>query len=192
MRAQEVISDLVSADEAQAELIKAAGTPSTTTVGLNLGGYGGNAVVTVHRALNMHRDNSHRRGDDWGATEVRELAEILTMQGRTWQLVRPGVLCTKAIGQAGPCNKKRGQPEPARCQTKCDYRLEEAWHRKDVDATIAEAVQLYEDELSRGEDLVAELWAGQVRANIGRFPDLETKWMANPKVRELVLSEGAL
>ena len=192
MRAQEVIRDLVSADETQAALIKAAGTSSTSIVGLNLGGYGGNAAVTVHRALNMHRDNAHRRGEDWGATEVRELAEILTMQGRTWQLVRPGVLCTKAIGQAGPCNKKRGQPEPARCQTKCDYRLEEAWHREDVDATIAEALQLYEDELSRGEDLVAELWAGQVRANIGRFPDLETKWMANPKVRELVSSGEAL
>jgi integrase len=191
MRAQEVIQGMVSGEEAQAAVYKAAGASSTTTIGLSLGGYGGSAAMTVQRAVNMHRENAHRRGDDWGAAEVRELAEILTMQGRTWQLVRPGVLCTKAIGQAGPCNKKRGQPEPARCQTKCDYRLEEAWHREDVDATIAEALQLYEDELERGEDLVAELWAGQVRANIGRFPDLEAKWMVNSNVRKLVLSGAA-
>lgn len=188
MRAQEVVSDMVAAEEAQEALARAAGSEGKVQAqALDLGGYGGAAAASIQKAVRLHREDVHRRGADWGAADVLELAEILTMQGRDWQLVRPGVLCTKSIGQAGPCNKKKGKPEPALCRTRCDYRLEEAWHREDVDQTIAEAVDFYEAEIAKGEDLVAELWAGQIRAHIGRFADLEQKWMAHPKVRELVL-----
>lgn len=177
MRAEAVIADMVAVAEPD-ELAQ------------QFGGYGGVAALTIDKAVRMHRDGAHRRGEDWGTNDVRELAEILTMQGKTWQLVRPGVVCTKSIGQAGPCNKKKGYPEPSRCHTHCEHRLEEAWHREEVDQCISESLELYIKEAACGEDLVAAHWAGQIRAHIGRFPDLHAKWMNDTRV-QIIMTESA-
>lgn len=176
MRAKEAVEKMVSDEETQGEM-------------LSLGGYGGPAALMVHRAIEVHKDRLHRRSEKWGAESAVELAELLTLQGKAWQFVRPGVICTKFPGtESGPCNKSKGHPEPASCQSHCKHRLEEAFLREDVDGAIREAVKAFNEAVKDSDDLAQALWAGQIRVHIGRFEDLKFKWMNDPTVQ--VLMEG--
>lgn len=175
MRAKEAVAAMVAA-EAQA---------------LPNGGFGGPAAASVSKAIHVHRDRLHRRGEEWGADSAMELAEILTLQGKAWHLARPGVVCTKFPGtEAGPCNKSKGEPESARCQSHCSHRFEEPFLRDDVDGSIRDAVAAYQAAAEREDELVQALWAGQVRLHVGRFDDLRGKWMQDPVVR-LIVNAGA-
>ena len=123
------------------------------------------------------------------AEDIRDLGEVLTLGGTTWNLVRPGVMCTKSLTLFGPCNKKRGHADPASCNPMCDYRLEQAWLRDDVDRCISQALEHWEHEIQEGQELVAEYWAGQVRMHLGRFADLEQKWREDARVQIVCSSE---
>lgn len=172
MRAKETVEAMVMAEV----------TPGTPT----LGGFGGPAAVSLANAIRVHRERLHRRGEEWGADSAYELAEILTLQGKAWQLVRPGIVCTKFPGtESGPCNKSKGVPEPARCQSHCKHRLEEAFLHDDVDASIGEALAAYKEAGKRADDLLQALWAEQVRVHLSRFPDLKVKWMEDASVRDI-------
>lgn len=171
MRAKEAVEAMVAA-EAQA---------------LPNGGFGGPAAASVSKAIHVHRDRLHRRGEEWGADSAMELAEVLTLQGKAWHLARPGVICTKFPGtEAGPCNKSKGEPEPARCQSHCSHRFEEPFLRDDVDGSIRDAAAAYQEAAERNDELVQALWAAQVRLHLGRFDDLRDKWMQDPVVRSIV------
>lgn len=174
MRAKEVVEKMVSRENQSNEE-------------LQLGGFGGPAALMVNRAIQVHQDRLHQRGEEWGANSPMELAEILTLQGKAWQLVRPGVICTKFAGtESGPCNKRKGHPEPSRCQSYCNHRLEEPFLREDVDGAIRDSVQAYLEAGGAGDELVQALWASQVRTHVSRFEDLRQKWMDNPVVRSIV------
>lgn len=175
MRAKEVVESMVEAD-----------VSGTSESGYDFAGYGGLAALKIHAAVQMSRRDSLRRGEEFGANDIVELSELLTFQGHAWEQVRHGVVCTKVPGQTGPCNKGLGRPEPSRCQTSCDHRLEEAFLRADVDGAIQEAIAAYEAEQSKGEELRSAFWAGQIRAHIPRFDDLRDKWMCHPTVNALV------
>lgn len=174
MRAKEVVERMVEAD------LASKGTDSA-----DLGGYGGLAAVSLQSVIRVNRDRVHRQGAQWGANDVEELAELLTLQGKAWEQVRTGVICTKFPGEFGPCNKSKGRPEPSKCQTSCTHRLEEAFLREDIDGSIHDAVAAYEAAISNEESLTAAHWAAQVRAHLPRFADLQAKWMLNETVREL-------
>lgn len=130
-----------------------------------------------------------RLGRDLGADDIRQLAEILTLSGQSWALVRPGVICTKLPGSSGPCTKKVGRPEPSRCRWGCDHRLEEAYLRDDIDRSIAEAVRLYELEVADDNEMGQEFWAGQILAHLRRFDDIHRKWAPNSTVMQVVRKE---
>lgn len=175
MRAKDVVEHMVDADNA-----------SLTADPQKLAGYGGLGAVSVRVAVNAYREKVHRLGKQWDAQSVLELSELLTLQGMTWEQVRHGVICTKFPGQAGPCNKSFGRPEPSKCKSSCDHRLEEAFLREDVDGAIRDALCAYESDNAKGENLSAAFWAGQVRAHVPRFPDLREKWMRNLTVQSLL------
>ncbi|WP_197386310.1 hypothetical protein [Ralstonia pseudosolanacearum] len=177
MRAKEVVEKMVEADLA----------PEGQNA--QLGGYGGLAAISLHSAVEIHRQSVHRRGTDWNADSAIELAELLTLQGKAWEQVRTGVICTKLPGEAGPCNKRKGRPEPSKCQSSCTHRLEEAFLREDVEGAIEAAVAGYEQAIVNEEALTAAHWAGQVRANVPRFPDLCAKWSTNETVRTLMAKQ---
>lgn len=177
MRAKEVVEKMVEGDAAAIS----AGVAE-------YGGFGGPAAVSIHRAIDVHRAHLHRRGTDWGIESPRELADLLTLQGKAWELVRPGVICTKFAGEAGPCNKSKGRPEPSKCQSQCSHRLEEGFLREDIDGAINEAVGAYEQAIVNNEILTAAHWAAQVRAHVPRFPDLRDKWIVNSTVSALMIA----
>ena len=176
---------VMRAKEAVERMVEAEMTPQPIAAEA-LGGYGGLGAITVHKALEVHRDRVHRRGDTWGAKSVVELAELLTLQGQAWEQVRRGVVCTKFVGEAGPCSRSKGRPEPSKCQTGCSHRLEERFLREDVDGAIADSVASYEIAMDNDESLTAAHWVAQVRAHVPRFPDLHEKWMCNKTVQSLM------
>lgn len=174
MRAKEVVEKMFHDEETQ-------------TSELPLAGYGGPAALMVDRAIDVQKGRLHQMGKEWGADSALELAEILTLQGKAWQLVRRGVICTKFPGtESGSCNKSKGHPEPSRCQTHCKHRLEEAFLREDVDGAIQDALTAYIKADESGEDLTREFWAGQIRIHIDRFEDLKAKWQSDTTIRRLV------
>lgn len=149
--------------------------------------YGGPAAQVLKSTIQMHQQRAHQMGDDWGAANVAELAEILTLQGKAWQYVRPGIICTKFPGtESGPCNKSKGHPEPARCQSHCNHRLEEPFLREDVDGAISDCIREYTAAEANGEDLILEFWAGQIRNHLTRFADIRDKWSTHPIVFRLI------
>lgn len=157
-----------------------------------LAGFGGPAATVVATAVSDHRAGMHRRGEEWGAHTARELADILTLRGKAWLMVRPGIFCTKFPGtEAGTCNRSRGAPEPARCQTHCSHRLEEPFLRADVEACLRESVDAYQACKMAGSDLVQAFWAGQVKVHLGRFPDVEAYWKDDPVVLEALAELAA-
>jgi hypothetical protein len=145
--------------------------------------YGGPAAKRIGELVVRERV---RLGRDLGAADIRELAEILTLNGQSWALVRPGVICTKLPGSPGPCTKKVGRPEPSRCRWSCDHRLEEPALREDVDGSIAEAVRVYEIEMADANEMGQEFWAGQILAHLRRFEDIERKWLLHPTVMQVL------
>lgn len=154
---------------------------------LQFGGYGGPAALALQRAVNQTTKRARESGVDWGASDALELASILTLGGKAWQLVRQGVVCTKFPGtESGPCNKSKGHPEPASCSSLCHHRLEEGFLREDVDASISAAIEGYKSSALSKDFLVQAHWAGQIRTNISRFSDLHNKWMEDPTVREIL------
>lgn len=179
MRAKEVVEKMVQSD------LAASSEPAE-----KFGGYGGPAALAIHNAIEVHRQQRHRLGADWDVSSASELAELLTLQGKAWEQVRRGVICTKFAGEAGPCNKSKGRPEPSKCQSNCGHRLEEGFLREDVDGAIRDSVDAFERAVADEESLTAEHWAAQVRAHVPRFPDLRDKWMANLTVQALMAKEA--
>lgn len=130
-----------------------------------------------------------RLGSDYGAKNVQELAEILTFNGRQWLLVRPGVVCTKQPHQVGPCIKKSGAPDIAKCRSTCGSRLELGALREEVDLSIQQALTQLQEALADGREMDIEMWKGQVLANLNRFPDIAKKWREDGLVAEILKEE---
>ncbi len=124
-----------------------------------------------------------RRGETtFETTTIRETAEVLTFNSRHWELVRPGVLCTKTLGEFGPCTKGRGAPDPGGCRTGCDHRLELARTRLDCERTLAALLAELSAAEADGSAMVAASLEGQILAQLHRWKP----------VRERVLKEDAV
>lgn len=155
-----------------------------------VGNYGGPAALMLRSTIDRQREQSHLAGNQWGSDSVRDLAEILTLQGKAWEVVRQGVICTKLPGtEAGPCNKSKGRPEPSKCQPDCSHRLEEAFLREDIDNSIAVCVNEYNNANTERDELMQAMWAGQIRAHIGRLPELKIKWQNDPIIQKILALE---
>lgn len=150
---------------------------------LNAEANGGPAAAGLLNALKVEKAI---HGGRFGQQHLHDFAMALTDGGRTWALVRDGVICTKGSSQYAPCSKRIGRAEPSRCRSTCSNRLEDAALRDDVDRAIGEAVQNLESAVRAADEYAAEMWRGQVLANISRFEPLREKWSQNPTVAALV------
>lgn len=149
---------------------------------------GGPAASVIKEAV---RQEKIRLGKDkLGIEDLRDLADTATLSGKTWSLVRPGVVCTKGPKQAGPCTRNVGSPEPSRCRSSCEHRLEEYFLRDDVDKTLDLCTAELDNAIKNEESHQAEYWIGQICANINRFPDLRLKWESHPMVRYAIENSG--
>jgi integrase len=148
----------------------------------NIENCGGKAAKLIKPIVTAARA---RHGRDFGERELRTLAELLTLGGTQCQIVREGVLCMKNDLQAGPCAKGIGTPEPSRCCTPCEHRLETHIASRDADSCLSTAVEAYSKEKADGNDIMLEFWSGQVLTHLPRFDNLKNKWSAHPVVQEI-------
>lgn len=149
---------------------------------------GGPAADKVKAAVEVVR---FRMGEDFGDDSIEALAETLTNNGRDWQLVRPGVLCTKGPQVSGACTPSTAMAEPSRCRASCDHRLELGFLRDDVDKAIRFAVAQVEAATVEDDEMKAEMWRGQILMNIDRFESLKAAWSSNAIVNDLLESRRA-
>jgi integrase len=131
---------------------------------------GGPAATNISEGLESFK---MRRGEDeLGADSMREAIQILTFGNREWNLVRPGVLCTKTVGQFGPCTKGRGTPDPGACRTDCGHRLEQARAKRQCELSLTALLAEYAEALSQGEDMLMAHIQGRILANLKRWDDV--------------------
>lgn len=151
------------------------------------GGFGGPHAGALAASVQHYRTELHRQGKDWDAETVEDFVQIQTLGGKSWVIVRPGVVCTKfPLTEAGPCNRSKGEPDPPRCQSHCRHRLEEPFLREDVNNSIRHCIDGFAKAKSTGDDLVQTSWVAQLKIHLPRFADLCDRWKAVPAVREML------
>ncbi|MBX9827482.1 MAG: integrase [Xanthobacteraceae bacterium] len=133
-----------------------------------------------------------RRGETaFGSVSLRETAEILTFNSRHWELVRPGVLCTKTLGEFGPCTRGRGAPDPGGCRTDCDHRLElgraKRACKQALEALLAELAAAEQ----AGESMLSASLEGQILAQLKRWDEVRERVLtSNPAARRIWEGRG--
>jgi hypothetical protein len=172
MRAREVVEAMVADED----------VVTAQVLSKPLGGFGGPAALPISRAVHGRLREAHRRGEEWGAEDGFELAQLLTVGGSAWRMPRPGVMCTKLPGEAGPCTKSRGEPDASKCRVDCGHRLEDALFRSEVDASIGTLVSFFHRTSEERDLLTRAAVAEQIRQEVPRFSDLELKWRHDPVV----------
>lgn len=147
---------------------------------------GGPAARSIREAV-----QSAQHGKLFGVEQIDQLAEILTLAGTHWQLVRPGVICTKLPNQAGACTRGLGWTEPGNCKSYCYHRFEHSILREDIDLTIHDCVSKFVECERDDDEIGREMWAGQILAHLYRFDDIRDKWISHPVVAKVLLGEEA-
>lgn len=149
-----------------------------------LGQAGGRAAVMLKTGL----DNfTMSRGDAaLDADSLQDAIDILTFNGRFWQMVRPGVICTKTIGQFGPCTKGRGAPDPGACRSTCDHRLETSRAKQQCHDTIEALLREHAHAVREGLDMLVANLEGQILANLHRWDSVRDHFLRESNVAQSV------
>jgi hypothetical protein len=146
----------------------------------------GPATAPLRRGI---ADFKMRRGEvELGTDSMSEAIRILTFNGRLWEIVRPGVLCTKGLGQSGPCTQGRGTPDPGACRTGCDHRLELARAKADCAGALAELLDEHAIALMDGADMVRANIEGQILAHLRRWDDVRQQTLATSETARAIWS----
>ena len=121
-----------------------------------------------------------RNGEkEFGTSTLNELAEVLTVGGRYWQLVRPGVICTKTVNQYGPCVARRGEPDPGDCRTDCGHRVELERTKAQCGPVIQSLIKELQGARSAGRTMLAANLSGQLLAHLKRWNDIREHWLSH-------------
>jgi integrase len=137
------------------------------------GGGSGPAAASLRQAL----PRAMRMGEDEFDTGLRETAEVLTYEGRTWSLVREGVICTKGLGQHGPCTKGRGAPDPGSCRTSCAHRFELSIGKQQCTQTLAALIRERQAADAQGLEMLMENLDGQIVAELKRWDEVREHYL---------------
>lgn len=127
-----------------------------------------------------------RAKEDLGAEDIHEVVVRMTSVGRQWTIVAAGVVCTKMRDQVGPCALGRSTPNPSRCSSQCDHRLEEADNMGQVDGVLAYIVKNIQIAHAKNDFLAIDAYEGQILAHIRRFDALYEKWSTHPIVAPII------
>jgi hypothetical protein len=144
------------------------------------GSSGGPGAKPLRQGLETFRMG---RGEEKYEVEtLREAAEILTFNRRHWELVRPGILCTKTLGQFGPCTQGRGQADPGSCRSHCDHRLELARAKRHAEEALDCLFAERTAAATEGADMLIANLDGQILANLKRWPDVRKRTLARSDI----------
>jgi hypothetical protein len=187
MTLQYMLSDPAIAQDVKkvaAEIAYAVAEEALTDI--ESGAAGGPAATSLRVGI---ADFKMRRGEHaLGTDSMSEAIRILTFNGRLWELVRPGVLCTKGLGQFGPCTQGRGSPDAGACRTGCDHRLEMARAEADCAGVLAKLLDEHAAASEEGADMVLANIEGQILANLLRWNDVRERVLADSETARMIWS----
>jgi hypothetical protein len=138
---------------------------------------GGSAAPAVRELVARYMASSAEA--ELGESSILVVAQLLSQDGRV-MLVKRNVLCTKTLNQAGPCNRRTGNPDIGNCQISCLHRLELAAARQDHRLALERALVGYEE----ADGMMRSWWQGQIAGHLLPFPDLATEALNDPRVRD--------
>jgi integrase len=147
-----------------------------------------NGGATAVAVVDLKRRLAARSGEaEIGVDSLAEAAEILSMNGQV-TMVKPGVLCTKSMGQRGFCTKKAGIPDIGNCSTGCHHRLEHAAAADDC----AKSIERILSEMPPPENvLMRGWWQAQLVGQLRRFPLLRRRFLAEERVQAALVGVDA-
>jgi hypothetical protein len=129
------------------------------------------------RYMRLHRKS------ELDPKDVYELAESLTMQGKDWVLIMPGVVCTLSVGVTGPCATKQGGRNPGNCQSECQHQLLTAYNKAECDDMVQYILEQLQRAVDEQAELMIELWVGQLQNWLYRWNAVFQKWAQHPLVQ---------
>src|SRR5690606_36707906 len=94
---------------------------------------------------------------DYGVDNTRDLAELLTNGGQSWDLVRPHIICIKGPDEPAQCARGNSITNRAKCQSDCRHRVVDPLMEREFDESIAECVARLEQAWAKEEDMMAEM-----------------------------------
>lgn len=137
------------------------------------GGPASKAVSDFARRLAARSGNQ-----DLQVSDLAEAAEILSLSGQV-TIVKPGVLCTKTIGQPGACTRKGGAPDIGKCYAGCHHRLELAAAKNDCITSIEYILGQIPSPRS---EMMRAWWQCQLVSQLRRFRTVQQKYMSDPRM----------
>lgn len=156
--------------------------------GSALPGHGGPGAARLITAVRNEDAKLSQSGRVWTESSAYDLALLLTMQGQGWRLVKDNIICSKAPGEDGLCQKKRskGEPNTANCQPQCDNRIIFARKRRDVEQCIEQYLDIARQARDDGQLLVLAATLDNAQDEWVNFPDLAEKYEADSEVQALL------
>ena len=156
--------------------------------GTTLPGHGGPGAARMITAVRNEEAQLNQSGRLWAEGSAYDLALLLTMQGQGWRLIKDNIVCSKAPGEDGLCQKKRskGEPNTANCQPHCDNRIVLARKRRDVELSIEQYLDIAKQARDDGQLLVLASVMENAQDEWTTFPDLEQQYRADTEVQTLL------
>lgn len=156
--------------------------------GLPLPGNGGPGAARLVTTVLNTEQQLNQSGRTWTEGSAYDLACLLTIQGQGWRLVQENIVCSKAPGEDGLCQKKRskGEPNTANCQPECGNRIVFARRRRDCEQIIEGYLDLARQARDDGQLLVLSSLMDNLRGELANFADLNERYLADPEVRSLL------
>lgn len=112
----------------------------------------------------------------FGTKSMEEVIEILIFNGKSFTIVRPGIVCLKSAGETGACTRTCAI-DPAQCGSDCSFHVGTHKAETDADATIRSLIaKLMNPDIAESE-MVAEAYRGQIVAHLNNWEDLRTRWL---------------
>jgi len=173
LSAPDLVAEVMQVAEEASQLVVRTAVEETVQ-----GRTGGGAAQSLQDGLT---GMAMRRGIDvLGTDNIDEAVRILAGRGLQCTLVRPGILCTKAPGQPGPCTKGRGLPDTGSCRSDCESRLELASARLECRNQITGLLREYAESSDR--PLAAQHIRGKILANLHRWPNVRDEFLASSPI----------
>ena len=157
--------------------------------GDTLGGRAGLRVRAMrNRFLRIHNKTT------LDPVDIDELAEMLTMGGRDWMVVIPGVICTIPGPTRGPCATGPRPRDPGNCQSGCEHQVLTAYNKAECDDMVADILEHLQKAIEDDAVTIA-MWVSQLRNWLYRWRDVHDRWASHPLVMRYgdpKMSRGAI
>lgn len=155
--------------------------------GAPLPGNGGPGTTRLVQSVANEEARLAKSGRLWDEGSAYDLAFFLTAQGQGWRLIKENIVCSKAPGEDGLCQKKRpkGEPNTANCQPECHNRIVLARLRRDTELVIDQYLDIARKAREDGQLLVLAGVMEHLKIELGQFSDLGEKYLADPEVQSL-------